>query len=137
MKQLLRHLHSGQSGEVFKVFVLVARCTCILYGIAILTMGMFFIALGGMNFWLNFIVGACAASVGMIPVTKPAQEDIRSIIIIILSTIGLLFQAMDVAHYYRYLKIPGSHYPWQIQLPIIMALIFMIIHSGISRNVTT
>lgn len=130
MIQLLRQLHNGQIGEVYKVFVLVSRCVCVLYGAIISTLLSVFIVYGGMNkwFWFKFGVGICALIVGALPVTKPEQENDRSKVIFVISLIGLGFQTTDIVHHYRYLNIRGSYYPWPIELPVTVALVFMILH---------
>ncbi|TAN41343.1 MAG: hypothetical protein EPN25_05060 [Nitrospirae bacterium] len=127
MMHVQRHLQNDQLGEVFKVFVLVARCVCILYGITIVTLGMFFLLLGGFDSgsWFKFVAGACALAVGLIPMTKAGRKSEGSGIIIVLALTGLGFQGLDVIHYYLFHSNPGNYYGWQIQLPVIAALAFM------------
>ncbi|MHB8881992.1 MAG: hypothetical protein ACYC69_10850 [Thermodesulfovibrionales bacterium] len=130
MMHVQRHLQKDQFGEVFKVFVMMARCVCILYGITIVTLGMFFLLLGGFDSgsWFKFIAGACALAVGLIPATKAGLKNDGSNLIIVLALTGLGLQGLDVIHYYLYHNSPGNYYGWQIQLPVIAALAFMAVH---------
>lgn len=85
----------------------VARLLCVLLGSMVIFRFFF-----DWTFMPTMLAGVCAFVAAVIPPSRRGGKDRRSLVIVLLAVLGLLFQAADIAVYYVQNDYNGKHYWW-------------------------
>jgi len=115
---------------------IIARLICVLLG----TMVIF-------RFFLDWTLmptmfaGACAMAAAVIPPSRRGAHDRRSLWILILSLLGVVFQLADIVVYYWQNDFSGKHYWWSGANAYFIGLGLMAVYGAItlfnSRQIKT
>jgi len=106
---------------------ILARLICVLLG----TMVIFRFFLDW-TFMPTMLAGGCAFSAAVIPPSSPGSKDRRSLTIIILSVLGLLFQLADILVYFIQNDFDGKHYWWSGAYAYFTGLTLMAVYGAIT-----
>jgi hypothetical protein len=106
---------------------LFARLICVLLGTVVIFRFFF-----EWTFVPTMLAGACALVAAVIPPSTPGSKDHRSLIIVILSVLGLLFQVADVLVYYADNDFNGKHYWWSGAYAYFTGLTLMAVYGAIT-----
>ena len=80
----------------------------------------------------TMLAGACAMAAAVIPPSKAGGSDNRSLIIIVLSLLGLVFQVADIAVYYYQNDFDGKHYWWSGSYAYFTGLTLMAVYGAVT-----
>ena len=106
---------------------LFARLICVLLGTVVIFRFFF-----DWTFVPTMLAGGCALIAAVIPPSTPGSKDHRSLIIIVLSLLGLLFQVADVLVYYADNDFNGKHYWWSGAYAYFTGLTLMAVYGAIT-----
>ena len=104
---------------------LLARLFCVLIG-----------TMAGVRFLFDWTLmptmfaGACAIVAAVIPPSRPGSNDHRSLIIIVLALLGIVFQLADIAVYYAQHDDNGKHYWWSGAVGYFVSLGLMVLYGA-------
>jgi len=101
----------------------VARLLCVLLGSMVIFR--FFV---DWTFMPTMLAGACAFVAAVIPPSRRGGNDRRSLVIVLLAVLGLLFQAADIAVYYAQNDYNGKHYWWSGSYAYFAGLFLMAVY---------
>jgi hypothetical protein len=85
----------------------IARLLCVLLGTMVIFRFLF-----DWTFMPTMLAGACAFVAAVIPPSRPGSSDHRSLTILVLALLGVVFQAADIVVYYFHNYFNGKHYWW-------------------------
>lgn len=105
----------------------VARLLCVLLGSMVIFRFFF-----DWTFMPTMLAGACAFIAAVIPPSRRGGHDHRSLLILLLSVLGLLFQAADIALYYVQNDYNGKHYWWSGSYAYFSGLLLMALYGLIT-----
>lgn len=106
---------------------IIARLICVLLGTMVIFRFFF-----DWTFMPTMLAGACALVAAVIPPSSAGSHDRRSLTIIILSLLGLLFQAADILVYYIQNDFNGKHYWWSGAYAYFTGLGLMAIYGAVT-----
>jgi hypothetical protein len=106
---------------------LFARLICVLLGTVVIFRFFF-----EWTFMPTMLAGGCALVAALIPPSARGARDRRSLIIILLSVLGLLFQAADIVVYYVQNDFNGKHYWWSGAYAYFTGLTLMAVYGAIT-----
>ena len=101
----------------------VARLLCVLLGSMVIFRFFF-----DWTFMPTMLAGACAVVAAMIPPSRRGGNDHRSLVIVLLAVLGLVFQAADIAVYYVQNDYNGKHYWWSGSYAYFAGLFLMAVY---------
>lgn len=105
----------------------IARLLCVLLGTMV-----FFRFLFDWTFMPTMLAGGCAFAAALIPPSQPGSRDRRSLTILVLALLGLLFQAADVVVYYLQNDFNGKFYWWSGATAYFAGLGLMAVYGAIT-----
>ena len=101
----------------------VARLLCVLLGSMVIFRFFF-----DWTFMPTMLAGACAFVAAVIPPSRRGGKDRRSVVIVLLAVLGLLFQGADIAVYYVQNDYNGKHYWWSGSYAYFSGLFLMAVY---------
>jgi len=101
----------------------VARLLCVLLGSMVIFRFFF-----DWTFMPTMLAGACAFVAAVIPPSRRGGKDRRSLVIVLLAVLGLLFQGADIAVYYVQNDYNGKHYWWSGSYAYFSGLFLMAVY---------
>lgn len=101
----------------------VARLLCVLLGSMVIFRFFF-----DWTFMPTMLAGACAFVAAVIPPSRRGGNDRRSLVIVLLAVLGLVFQAADIAVYYAQNDYNGKHYWWSGSYAYFAGLFLMAVY---------
>ena len=101
----------------------VARLLCVLVGSMVIFRFFF-----DWTFMPTMLAGACAFVAAVIPPSRRGGKDRRSVVIVLLAVLGLLFQGADIAVYYVQNDYNGKHYWWSGSYAYFSGLFLMAVY---------
>jgi len=101
----------------------VARLLCVLLGSMVIFRFFF-----DWTFIPTMLAGACAFVAAVIPPSRRGGKDRRSLVIVLLAVLGLLFQGADIAVYYVQNDYNGKHYWWSGSYAYFSGLFLMAVY---------
>ena len=101
----------------------VARLLCVLLGSMVIFRFFF-----DWTFMPTMLAGACAFVAAVIPPSRRGGNYRRSVVIVLLAVLGLLFQGADIAVYYVQNDYNGKHYWWSGSYAYFSGLFLMAVY---------
>jgi small-conductance mechanosensitive channel len=105
----------------------ISRLICVLLGTMVIFRFMF-----DWTFMPTMLAGACAFAAAVIPPSRRGSSDHRSLTILVLALLGLVFQAADILVYYYLNDFNGKHYWWSGATAYFVGLSLMAIYGVVT-----
>ncbi len=105
----------------------IARLICVLLGTMVIFRFFF-----EWTFMPTMLAGACALAAAVIPPSRRDSNDRRSLVIMVLSVLGLLLQCADIVVYYYQNDFNGKHYWWSGATAYFTGLALMALYGAIT-----
>jgi len=106
---------------------IIARLICVLLGTVVIFRFFF-----DWTFMPTMLAGGCAFVAAVIPPSAKGSNDRRSLAIVVLSLLGLLFQAADILVYYMQNDFNGKHYWWSGAYAYFTGLTLMAVYGAVT-----
>lgn len=106
---------------------LLSRIICVLLG----TMAGFRL-LFDWTFMPTMLAGVCAMAAAVIPPSRRGSNDRRSLAILLLALLGIVFQGADILVYYRENDFSGKHYWWSGAYAYFIGLGLMAVYGALT-----
>jgi hypothetical protein len=120
-------LQQEPAGGLLMALSIISRLICVLLGTMVVFRFMF-----DWTFMPTMLAGACAFAAAVIPPSRPGSRDHRSLAILVLALLGLVFQAADIVVYYYQNEFDGKHYWWSGAAAYFVGLSLMAVYGAIT-----